>query len=31
VKMQHFSSDLNIIGGAFKTLMDNVVSKVKTL
>lgn len=29
VKMQHFSSDLNIIGGAFKTLMDNVVSKVK--
>jgi 4-hydroxy-2-oxoheptanedioate aldolase len=29
VKMQHFSSDLNIIGGAFKTLMDDVVSKVK--
>ena len=29
VKMQHFSSDLNIIGGAFKNLMDNVVAQVK--
>jgi 4-hydroxy-2-oxoheptanedioate aldolase len=29
VKMQHFSSDLNIIGGAFKNLMDDVVLKVK--
>ncbi len=30
VKLQHFSSDLNIIAGAFNGLMQDVVSKVKT-
>ena len=29
VKLQHFSSDLSIIAGAFNSLMENVVSKVK--
>lgn len=29
VKLQHFSTDLSIIGGAFKSLMDDVISKVK--
>ncbi len=29
VKLQHFNSDLGIIAGAFKTLMDEVISKVK--
>jgi 4-hydroxy-2-oxoheptanedioate aldolase len=29
VKLQHFSTDLTIIGGAFRALMNDVISKVK--
>ncbi|UCF90725.1 MAG: hypothetical protein JSW39_20925 [Desulfobacterales bacterium] len=29
VRLQHFSTDLSIIAGAFKSLMDEVISKVK--
>jgi 4-hydroxy-2-oxoheptanedioate aldolase len=29
VKLQHFSSDLSIIAGAFNSLMEEVISKVK--